>query len=165
MEKESLQPQETTKTILEVEKKADFLNDQIKISLEDLHRHRKANRKKAAFIKITTLLFSSVATVLLGMQINGLEKVFKSTAFILAATVTLLSALEPFFNFRALWVEHEQAIARIYRLKNDVDFYLAGKKKEEIDADKLEAFLTHYQDIWNSLNDNYIKFRRSESQS
>ena len=84
-------------------------------------------------------------------------------AFVFSAAVTLLNALEPFFNFRALWIEHEQGLANMYRLQNDLDFYLAGRKQEDIDLNKIEVFRKRYEEVWNNLNENYIRFRRTES--
>lgn len=148
---------------VEVRQKADYLLHQLDVSFKDLHKHRKDNRRNASVVKFATLLFSTIATVLLGIHFVGYEVSFKNVAFVFSALVTLLNALEPFYNFRSLWVEHELAIARLYRLKNDIDFYLIGKDDNEIEIDALQLFLNRYEDVWNSLNDNYIKFRRSET--
>ena len=149
--------------LLPVQEKANYILEHIDLSLKNMLRHRKENRTWASVIKILVIFLSSALTVLLGLQSTGLEKYFKDIAFTLAAVVTLLNTLEPFFNFRALWVEHEQAIARMYRLKNDVEFYLAGTPPKEIKVEKLDDFLEKFKDIWNSLNDNYIRHRKGST--
>ena len=154
-------PSKTEK--LEIENKVNFLKEYIEISIKDMKKHRKENQRRASVIKVSTLVFSSLATILLGVQLNEQESVLKNIAFIFSAVVTLLNALEPFFNFRALWIEHEQGLANMYRLQNDFDFYLAGRNKEDIDPNKIEVFRKRYEEIWNSLNENYIRFRRTES--
>jgi len=80
------------------------------------------NQKKASYIKLAAMLFSSAATVLLGLKGVGSEQVFKNIAFVFSASVTLLTALEPFFNFRSFWVEHEIAQGRFLGLRADLDF-------------------------------------------
>jgi len=60
------------------------------------------------------------------------------------------------------WIE---AITRMYRLKNDMEFYLAGRPPEEIQSEKLEAFLDRYKEIWNILNENYIRHRKEDKKA
>jgi hypothetical protein len=148
---------------LEIDNKVDFIKEYIEISIKDMKKHRKENQRRASIIKVSTLVFSSLATILLGVQLNIQESILKNVAFVFSAIVTLLNAMEPFFNFRALWIEHEQGLANMYRLQNDLDFYLAGRKTEDIDPNKIEVFRKRYEEIWNSLNENYIRFRRTES--
>ena len=148
-------------TIPPTQEKAEFLLEHIALSLNNMHNRRKENRIRASIIKILIILLSTVITVFLGLQVTGYEKYFKDSAFILAAIVTILNAIEPFFNFRALWLEHEKALAKMYRLKNDVDFYLVGIKPQELRIEKLEEFLEKYKEIWNMLNENYNRHRRS----
>ena len=147
----------------ESENKVKFLKEYIEISIKDMKKHRKQNQRRASTIKVSMLVFSSFATILLGIQLNNQESLLKNIAFVFSAVVTLLNALEPFFNFRALWIEHEQGLASMYRLQNDLDFYLAGRKKEDIDLNKIEAFRKRYEEVWNTLNENYVRFRRTES--
>lgn len=147
---------------VEIEEKVNFLREYIDISIADMKKHRKENRRKASIVKVMTLVFSSLATILLGIQLKETDTILKNAAFIFSASVTLLNALEPFFNFRSLWIEHEQSLAQMYRLQNDFDFYLAGRKKEEIDENKIEKLRERYEEIWNNLNQNYINYRKSE---
>lgn len=127
MEKETTQTDNVKENVLPIQEKVTFLTHHIDISLEDLHKHRKQNRTRASIIKILTILGSGIITILLGLQIKGLEHYFTSGALVIGAILTMFSAFEPFFNFRALWIDHEEAITRMYRLKNDVEFYLAGR--------------------------------------
>jgi len=148
---------------LEIENKVEFLKQYIEISIGEMKKHRKQNQRRASAIKVSMLIFSSFATILLGVQLNNQESLLKNIAFVLSAAVTLLNALEPFFNFRALWIEHEQGLASMYRLQNDFDFYLAGRKVEEIDHSRIELFRKRYEEVWNTLNENYLRFRRTEN--
>jgi len=108
-------------------------------------------------------LFSGAATVLLGLQIEGLEPQFRSAAFVLSALVTLFSALEPFFNFRALWIEHEIALWKFYRLRDRINFYLEGLDASQISSEAVDRFHTEYQAIWNDLSQSWINYRKQEN--
>ena len=149
-------------TVTAAQAKAGFLNKKIQAAMEDLRKNRRLNQRRASYIKVATILFSSVVTVLLGLQVTGFEKYFKDTAFTLGALVTLLNAVEPFFNYRALWVEHEAALANMYRLKDDVGFYLEGTPPSELSIERLEQFLQRYKEIWGTLNQNYIRYRKGD---
>jgi hypothetical protein len=92
----------------------------------------------------------------------GSEQIFKNIAFVFSASVTLLTALEPFFNFRSFWVEHEVAQGRFLGLRADLDFYLAGSDAKHRDETKLAGFHQTYQKIWDDLNTVWAENRRRE---
>ena len=83
-------------------------------------------------------------------------------AFTLGAIVTVLNALEPFFNFRSLWVEHEEAVYRLYRLQDDFTFYLKGKQPKDLSQEKLEEFNQKYGQIWVDVSRRWLALRRSD---
>ena len=82
-------------------------------------------------------------------------------AFVLGAIVTMLAALEPFFKFRSLWVEHEETVYRLYRLQDDFNFYLTGKQPTQLSLEKLEEFNQRYGQIWVNLSERWLEYRRS----
>lgn len=84
----------------------------------------------------------------------------KNLAFAFTAIVTVLNALEPFFNYRALWVEHERANASLYQLKDRLNFYVTGKEKTGLDISELEEFYAQYEQIWETLNQAWISQRQ-----
>lgn len=145
----------------ELEKKANWLSNSIDASIENVAQKRLSNQRKATYLKILTLILSGSATILLGLQIAGLEKWFKDIAFVFASLVTLLTAAEPFFNYRAFWIEHERAKYRFHRLKDEFDFYLAGTTTDTLDPLRLEEFHQKYQEIWNELSENWLDQRQS----
>src|ERR1035441_6763155 len=113
--------------------KAKYIREEVDRSIKHVQHNRTKNQNRASVIKVAIVSFSMLATILLGLQI-GLrsEAYFKQIAFVSGAFVTALTALEPFFNFRALWVEHELALARFYRIKSGLEFYISGTKAEEL---------------------------------
>lgn len=143
--------------------KIQFLQTKIDEAIERARIHRRTNRSRATALKLGATLFSGAATVLLGLQIEGLEPQFRSAAFVLSALVTLFSALEPFFNFRALWIEHEIALWKFYRLRDRINFYLEGLDASQISSEAVDRFHTEYQAIWNDLSQSWINYRKQEN--
>jgi hypothetical protein len=86
----------------------------------------------------------------------------KDVAFVLTALVTVLNALEPFFNFRALWVEHEAALWKLRRLRNKLEYYTAGKKFENMSIAIINDFQSEYQTIWDDLSQSWINYRKQD---
>jgi hypothetical protein len=95
--------------------------------------------------KLTVTACSAFATIFLGLKLPNLESQFKDAAFVLTALVTLLNALEPFFNYRALWVEHETALWKFYRLRDKIEYYMAGRSPELVEAEDLNNLHVEYQ--------------------
>ena len=141
--------------------KLEFLQNGLEDSISRVTRKCTLNRRKAALISVTAIIFSGAATILLGLSASGFEIYFKNIAFALTAIVTMLSAMEPFFNYRALWVEHEQAAAKFYRLLDAVNYYKLGKGPQQCHCETVDAFFMEYQQIWQELSDAWIKERKS----
>jgi hypothetical protein len=147
----------------EIKAKIELIKLKVKNALEHVKYNRHHNRKKASFIKLTTTFCAAAATVLLGVESTGWEDIFKDIAIGLTATVTLLSALEPFFNFRALWVEHEVALWKFYRLDDKLEFYIAGNNSDTVDINTVNSFYVEYQSIWDELSQSWINYRKQEN--
>ena len=145
----------------EFQTKAEWLREKIQESIKDVSQKRSRNQRRASFIKLVMIIFSSAATIILGLQLSGSRPLFNDIAFVLTSIVMFLTAIEPFFNYRALWVEHEQAKWKFHRLKDELEFYTSGTKPENIDSEKIEDFHMRYQEIWNRLSISWIEHRQS----
>lgn len=155
-------PKTSSQDSSSTKEKIDFLRSRINESLANARSNRRINRRNASIVKIVTIMLSAIATVLLGFDIPSLNPLFKNIAFVFSALVTTFSALEPFFNYRALWVEHELALWKFYRLRDKIDYYLAGIKPEEANMDKLNSFYNEFQSIWNDLSTSWLSYRKQE---
>lgn len=142
--------------------KIELLQAKVDEAIKKVRDNRRDNRRKASLIKLTATFCSATATILLGLKVPNLESQFKDIAFVLTALITLLSALEPFFNFRALWVEHEIALWKFYRLRDKIDFYLVGNKPEKMSMDEINSFHAEFQTIWDDLSQSWINYRKQE---
>jgi hypothetical protein len=155
-------PQTSSASITTPQEKVDFLKAKVNDALQRARTNRQSNRRKASYIKVFITVLSGAATVLLGLQIPNLEPLFRDIAFIFTALLTVLNALEPFFNFRALWVEHEIALWKFYRLQDKIEYYLAGTTPDLINIDRINGFYNEYQNIWDDLSKSWIGYRKQE---
>ena len=113
-------------------------------------------RWKSVTVRLTTLVLSAVSTIILGLQ--NLDP-WTGTAFALVAVVTVVSALEPFFAWRSLWVLMEDASHRFHRLEDDLSYYIASTPAGEVDAERVREMFEQYQAIWDSLSSRWSRFR------
>jgi hypothetical protein len=115
-------------------------------------------RRWASAIRIASVGLSATATVILGLQ--DLDA-WTGLAFALVAVVTALSALEPFFNFRSIWVLLEEAQAQHHHLQDDLKFYLSQTTNELLDRAVLEGFHVRFQKIWADMESKWLQERRN----
>jgi len=144
-----------------LDEKVSFLKKQLSESIEYVRNDRHRNQRRASFIKMVSIVFSGSATILLGLQISGNPPLLKEIAFVLTALVTLFSSLEPFYNFRGLWVEDERAEYQFHRLLDRIEFYIAGLKSNQIDPKQINEFNRNYQEIWVRLSESQLEQRQS----
>jgi len=79
----------------------------------------------------------------------------------MVALVTLISALEPFFNWRSRWVLMEETQYRLNRIRDEMDYYLVTNAAD-LDRDRLNGFFADQQDIWQDVSRQWIEFRKQD---
>src|SRR5579864_7504630 len=87
-------------------------------------------RVRASCAKVATLALTAASTVVL-----GIPAIPDRTAITLpmVALVTLISALEPFFNWRSRWVLMEETQYRLNRIRDEMDYYLVTTRTPDIE--------------------------------
>ncbi len=112
----------------------------------------------AIAIRLLALGLSGTATILLGLSnLSGPA----AWGFGLSALVTLITALEPFFNFRSRWVSADEALARWHRAEEELTFYVANASVEELSADEVVRFDEMRRDEWARFSQDWLSERRS----
>ncbi|MFJ8959359.1 SLATT domain-containing protein [Lentzea sp. NPDC102401] len=128
--------------------------------IERGHAYARARKQrfrwKSVTVRLTTLVLSAVSTIILGLQ--NLDP-WTGTAFSLVAVVTVVSALEPFFAWRSLWVLMEEASYQFHRLEDDLAYYVASTPAADVDPERVREMFERYQEIWDSLSGRWLKFR------
>ncbi len=142
----------------ELEAKAEWLRNRVIDALERVNRRVTRNRVWATVLKGFSLTFSILATIFLGLQYESL----RNAAFILITLNTLTFLIEPFFNFRGLWIEHERAEYKFHILRDDLDYYLIGTDSSELSLEKLNYFQKRFQQIWSDLSESWLEQRQSQ---
>jgi len=111
-------------------------------------------------IKLLSLAISASATIILGLQDLTL---WAGLGFALVALVTVINAVEPFFNWRSRWVLAEEAQYRFYRVKDDLDYLVATRPKEQLQIEDLDEFYKRYQENWSKFSEEWLQNRRQGS--
>ena len=76
-----------------------------------------------------------------------------------------MNALEPFFAWRSRWVLMERAQSRFYRLRDDLTYYIASNKPDQLEEVKIRTFFDGYQQIWDELSSRWLEYRRAADRS
>ena len=114
-------------------------------------------RARASSAKVAGLALAAASTVVL-----GIAAIPDRTAIALpmVAVVTMLSALEPYFNWRSRWVLMEEAQYRLNRIRDEMDYYLVTTPAADLGWDQLQRFFAERQDTWNDVSRRWIEFRK-----
>ncbi|MFE5299473.1 DUF4231 domain-containing protein [Streptomyces sp. NPDC056632] len=123
---------------------------------------KKRFSRSAAVTKVATLVLSAASTVILGLQnLNA----WAGLALACVALVTLLGAVEPFFNWRSRWVLMEEAQYRFQRLAEDLEYLVASTSADDLTFDQLNDIFDQYQAIWGDLSRTWLEHRREPALS
>lgn len=115
-------------------------------------------RWRSATTKVGSLALSLSSTIILGLQdLNG----WTGVAFALVAAVTVVNSIEPFFAWRSRWVLMEETQYRFYRLRDELSYYIAANKPDQLEAEKIREAFDEYQRIWDQLGSRWMEFRRT----
>jgi hypothetical protein len=140
-----------------MERHADVNDEQRRVSflLGELDRqerrfaHRRRRDKRKAFaLQMSTVVFSASITVLLGLQVGPrTQSTFKNIALVLGALVTVLAAMEAFFNHRGLWIGRTVTVRRLEDLRRHLEYRLAGLDGTRLEPKLADSFLAKLDEI------------------
>ena len=68
------------------------------------------------------------------------------------AAVTVLGALETFFNRRSRWVLMEETQYRLNRLRDEMDYYLVVTPQASMRREDLDRFFQEQQLVWSDVS-------------
>ena len=139
-----------------------WLSGLVDSALQRVAEKRHRFQRYATKIQLATILFSGAISLCLGIDLISLQPWLKRVAFTLGVIVTVLNALEPYFNYRALWIAHEEAKYMMHRLRENLDFYLKGLEHEPVDPQKVLDFQRQYQEIWDRVSAEWLARRRQK---
>lgn len=127
---------------------------------EDRNYVRVKRRRWAAgaiTIRLLALGLSGTATILLGLaNLSGPA----AWGFALSALVTLITALEPFFNFRARWVSADEALANWHSAEEQLQSYISTHPSAQINNSSLLEYDRMRRDEWGRFSQEWLSARR-----
>ncbi|GAA0489839.1 DUF4231 domain-containing protein [Streptomyces olivaceiscleroticus] len=152
-----MQPDSGLNVGLSPRETAAFLLEKIRQSNDYARGKKRRFGRSASITKVATLALSAASTVILGLQnLNA----WAGLALACVALVTLLGAVEPFFNWRSRWVAMEEAQYRFQRLSDDLEYLVASTAADGLTFDQLGEIFGQYQAIWNDLSRTWLEHRR-----
>jgi hypothetical protein len=113
-------------------------------------------RRAASRVKLASLSLAAMSTVVLGIAAIPAQT---AIALPMVASVTLLGALETFFNWRSRWVLMEETQYRLNRLRDAMDYYVTVTPSDQVERDVLDRFFEQQQLIWTDVSRRWIEFR------
>jgi hypothetical protein len=116
-------------------------------------------RARASGVRVAALVLTALSTIVLGIPTIPARA---SIALPMVALVTVLGALETFFNWRSRWVLMEEAQYRLNRIRDEIDYYLVVTPSADITKEKLDEFFGEQQAIWSDVSRRWIEFRKVE---
>jgi hypothetical protein len=99
-------------------------------------RRRKAKfRRSASAIRMLSLVLAMTSTIILGLQHLNF---WTGLAFSCVAVGTLVSAVEPFFNWRSRWILMEEAQYKLQRIQEELEYHLLKTPVADVALDDLD---------------------------
>jgi hypothetical protein len=149
---------------MEVEQKLKTLQKELDDRIKITARKRAGDKTKAFGLKILAICFAAATTVLLGLKVDAsLAVIFQSVALILSAMITVLTAVEAFYDHRSLWIRRTVTLSRLYGLRTDLNYSTAGLPESEIDVKALDRFMRRYERILQDDLKSWLKMRQENS--
>lgn len=119
-------------------------------------RKKRTFRRWASWVKIIALALSAASTVILGLQDLDF---WAALAFSMVAVLTVLNAIEPYFNWRSRWILMEEMQYRFYRLEDDLAYYLKKTDSDKVSQAEVDRYFDVYQDLWHDVSRRWLEQR------
>jgi hypothetical protein len=114
-------------------------------------------RSAASVTRMTILALSAASTVILGLQ--NLD-FWASLGFSLVALSTVVTAVEPFFNWRSRWILMEDTQYQLRRIRDELDYLLATHGDQELRQQDVDPFFERTQLVWRQTSMRWLDERR-----
>jgi ABC-type multidrug transport system fused ATPase/permease subunit len=124
------------------------LNSEVDCLINYFSRKQTKTKRRAYTLRISSVIFSAMITVVLGITTNnGMEDVLRNVAIFLGAFVSIINAVDAFYNYNALWIKNAVTLSRLRALRTKISFYAAGFESEDMLGHQLNGYLEELQSI------------------
>jgi hypothetical protein len=142
-----------------------FLRAELDRQQQQFAHRRRRDKRKAFALQMATVTLAAAITVLLGLRVGvGLQNILANSALVLGALVTVLAAMEAFFNHRGLWVSRSVTVRRLEELRRRFDYQFAGSAGD-VQENEVEGMLTRLNEILADDQQAWLRLRSVDSQS
>jgi len=150
---------------MDVQFKLTTLKNEIDYNIKFFEKKHSRTKHRAYSIKIASVGFSALITVLLGVSSAGLETIFKNLTIVLGACVTIINAVDAFYNYNGLWIKNTITLSKLMELKRELEFYSAGCVIDDICEEKLNKYMNELQQILKDDIKQWLRIRERASNS
>jgi Protein of unknown function (DUF4231) len=146
---------------LNVANRLAFLRLELDRQQQRFQSMRKRDKRRAFRLQMGTVAFSATITVLLGIRVGArVQPVLANVALALGALVTVLAAYEAFFNHRGLWLNRTVTVHRLFELRGQMSYRLAGLEDSEVQPEVVDELIAQLNQI---LEDDHHAWMRLRS--
>jgi hypothetical protein len=141
-----------------------YFEKELNERIRDFALKRRRDKSKAFKLKILAVVFPAAITVLLGAKVGTVVSgVLQNVALLLGAIITVLNAVEAFYDHRSLWIRRTVTLARLYEVRRDLGLSVAGAEDGDIDSQTLDRLVGRYDGILDDDLKAWLKLREDTS--
>lgn len=135
------------------------LNDYIDV----FSRKRKRDKAKAFRYKLLALVLTLSATLALGIEwTSEVSPYAKQIAFIATALVGFFTGIDLYYNHKGLWVQFTITRNQLYRIRDDLDYYVEKVGVENMNEQELDEYHHRIQAVLDECNSWWVGERTKE---
>lgn len=139
-----------------------YLKKSLDSQIGAFKKRRKENKRLSTTIRILIISLGALITVLLGLRTDAsTQQVLSNIALAFGAMISLLSAVESFFNYRELYVRYTTTYVQLLNLRSDLEFYLADDPRK-VQKQRIVDFHSRFQRILAETNESWQQARTSD---
>jgi hypothetical protein len=149
---------------MDVKAKLDWLNHELDERINSFAKKRVRDKNVAFGLKILAVCFAATITILLGLKVqDDYARIFQGIALVLSAIITVMNAIEAFYDHRSLWIQRTITLSRLYSLRADLRFTMEGLQDSELDITILRNYMNRYETILEEDMLKWLKMRENGS--
>lgn len=146
---------------MDITEKFKLIQGEIDKQINVFSAKRIRTKQKAFRLKVYSVLSASGITILLGINLQSelLLTIFKNVSLILGAVITVINAVESFYDYRSLWIQYTITLVRLYDLKREIQFYTAGEDASSLDMQEFSKYLAKLETILKDDLKSWLKIK------
>jgi hypothetical protein len=142
----------------------EFIESEIKQRIESFDQDRKFYREKSRQFNIFTASLSALTTFMIGLsQSYNPSKLISLVALATSAVMTVVNAVDTFYNYRRRWVQNNDTVMKLYELASDIK-YTKACDDGILTSESMDVFYNRYKNILRDANEGWKEDRLAESQ-